>query len=445
VAIFYRPPADIDDFSRRPALAAALRQRWHDFIASAVAERASEGGLFYDAADDPAPGVAPARAPLPWNGFPRSIWQWFNADADPQGADRAFAAAEVLQAFATVRRPDGTLVTLFQRQQDEYCEWHADDPGGPIRRISFTVEGPEYFATMAETDLTLVGDLYREHVNPAVRDEDLVWDTDMTAQGSVIFRRGTYNRWNKWNTDLGAMHLTHRANTLGAEINLAADAASLFPVQKAPAATFPTRLICCAGIGGVNRSSDPLISAGVNGFASQGLSVTLDNPIGLYIQTIALDGLRDPGGAPIGPSCLKIVRANPDGSAILRAEVTPPDGADFTLDQCTFEGQPITGGGVIARRITMVLFGLAKAIPGRTGVQASCSGKCCSKPGTAGFLKLVSSQRNCALIPDAEWRRDAPATAPIGFAPAAEPTSESSADWLTAALARKRAPIGQEP
>jgi hypothetical protein len=439
VAIFYRPPADIDDFGRRPALAAALRQRWHDFIAESVAARAADGGLFYDAANDPAPGTVPTRAPVPWNGFPRSIWQWFNADADPRGADLAFASAEALQELGRVRHANGSLVPLLQRQQDEYCEWHTDRTGRRITRIVFTVEGPEYFAEMANADLSLVGDLYREHVNPAVRDEDLVWDADMTAQGSVMFARGTYNKWNKWNTQLGAMHLTHQANTLGAEVNLAADATTMFPIQRAPASTFPTRLICCSGVGGVNRSSDPLIAAAVNGLAGQGLSVTLDNPIGLYMQSISLDGLHDPGGSPIGPACLRIVRASPDRTAILRAEVAPPTGAGFTLDECTFEGRPITGGGVIARRITMVLFGLAKAIPGRAGIQGSCGNKCCQKPDTAGFLKLVSPQRNCAEITDAEWNEDAPVT-PAAPALVQEAPSESHATSLLSALAAGRGP-----
>ena len=72
------------------------------------------------------------------------------------------------------------------------------------------------------------------------------------------------------------MHLTHRANTLGAEIALAADATVQFQVAPAPAATFPFRLICCAQFGGENRSSDPLIGAGVNGLAHSGLAITLE-------------------------------------------------------------------------------------------------------------------------------------------------------------------------
>lgn len=68
----------------------------------------------------------------------------------------------------------------------------------------------------------------------------------------------------------------------------------------------------------MNRSSDPLIGAGVNAFARNGLSVTLANPVGLfYMQTIGIDGLRDPAGAPIGTESLRLVRASPDRMLIL--------------------------------------------------------------------------------------------------------------------------------
>jgi hypothetical protein len=426
MAPFYRPPADLDDFARRPALAPQLQQNWHDFISGIVSERAASG-LFYDAEFDPAPDQAPARRAIPWNGFPRSIWEWFNGDADPAGKASAFAAAETLRELGNVTLRSGTSVPLFERQQDEYCEWHVDrDVDGGITRIAFTSEGPEYFERMAAIDISLVGDLYREHVNPSVQDGDLTWPDDVMDEGRVVFARGSYNRWNKWNTQLGAMHLTHWANTLGAEINLAADATVQFPVPPAPANTLPSRLICCARFGGVNRSSDPLIGAGVNSLARTGLAVTLDNPVGLYIQEIATGGLRDPQGTPIGSSALRIRRASPDQSLILRAEVRPPDGATYTLDQCTFEGEPIAGGGQIARRITMVLFGLAKSIPGRTPVQASCRGKCCRKPDTGGFFKDVSLTRNCASLTQADWDEGAPVTQglTLGGAPGAAPLQQ---------------------
>jgi hypothetical protein len=242
-----------------------------------------------------------------------------------------------------------------------------------------------------------------------VQESDLFWQEDMFDEtGAVVFQAGAYNELNVWNTLRGAMHLTHSANTLGAEINLAADATRIFPVAAAPAGTFPNRLICCAQLGGVNRSSDPTISAGVDGLAKSGRCVTLANPVGLYITEIALDGLRAPDGTPIGQDALRIVRASPDGKLILRAEVAPPAGAAYTLDQCTFEGRRVTGGGVLARRITMSLFGLHKEIPGRADEPRACRGKCCRRPDGAAFFLPVRATTDCADITPEVWARFGP-------------------------------------
>ena len=413
--IFYLSPAGIDDFGTRPT-AAAFKQKWHDYIADGdgdgfegIAGRASENGFFYDAQNDPVPAGAPT--PVPWNGFPRSITQWFNGDSDPAGLTRAIAAADVLRPLGRVQRDDtGESFLLLHRQQDEYCEWHADrSPTGAITRISFTAEGPEYWEKMAEADPELVLELYRKHISPAVQRADLFWPADMVASGQVFFERGTYNRWNKWNTQLGAMHLTHPANTLGAEINLAADATRLFPsVAATPAQSLPTRLICCAAFGGVNRSSDPLIGAGVNGFAREGKSVTLANPVGLYISEVGIDGLRH-NNLPVGAQCLSVPRASADGSMKLRAEIAPPADAGFTLDQCKFEGADLRHGGQIARRITMVLFGIAKVIAGRQGQVRACRAQCCAKPDAPNFrLAIDPPPKQCSSIQQADWDEEAP-------------------------------------
>jgi hypothetical protein len=436
---FYRPPADLNDFEMSQEHGPDLRSNWDRFIAEQMATR--DQGLFYNAANDPLPGTVAARQPIPWNGFPRSIWQWFNGDSDPAGAARALAAAETLAPFRLVRARDGQVQAFFHRQQDEYCEWHVDrDANGGITRICFTSEGPEYWSEMARIDLDLVTGLYQEFVNSAVQAPELIWEDDMLdpeSDNKMVFRKGEYNPYNKWNTTLGAMHLTHPANTLGAEINLAADATVIFPsVSEAPANTLPTRLICCAGFGGVNRSSDPIIGAGVNGFARGGKCVTLDNPVGLYIQEISIAGLRSPTNQPIGSASLRIRRANPDNTAILRAEVRVPDGANYTLDRCRFEGALVSGGGQIAHRITMVLFGLAKVVPGRQGNRQTCRNKCCNRPGSPNFLGPVQPNVVCEQVSTEFWNQFAPtvpatpAIAAVGQAKTVPPPSVAMR-WFT--------------
>src|SRR5262245_13459587 len=137
MASFFNPPANIGDFALS-GHADALEQNWHNYIAGAIQSR--DAHLFYDESQDPTPETAPARKPVPWNGFPNSIWRWFNVDADPAGSDKAFAAADALRPFyyyirnnrlgigwwrpgrpAMRRLENGTLgarVVPFYRQQD---------------------------------------------------------------------------------------------------------------------------------------------------------------------------------------------------------------------------------------------------------------------------------------------------------------------------------------
>ena len=444
---FYQPPARIDDYSRSPR-AAELAADWDDHIGGLFRDR--NRNLFYDAATDNSPGEPVGPAPVPWNGFPRSIWQFCNADSDPDGIERALLAAETLRPFVFVRsggrtttrtfRPgdppmfyyDGQNllpdpVVLFDRQQDEYLEWHVDrDETGGITRISFSAEAPDYWRQMAAIDLDLVTNLYQEHVNPAVANEDLVWPFDVAVpdfdRGQYVLlpgslRRGQYNPHNRWNTRNGVMHLTHPANTIGGQINLAFASTTLFPeVPAQPAATYPSRLLCCTRFGGENRSSDPQIVSSVNLFAQQGLAVTIANPVGLYISTLDIDGLADPEGRPI-PQALRITRQSDDGSMILRAVIEPPPGAGYTLDACTFDQEPLRFGGQIARKITLLLFGLAKAIPEREAESSACRGKCCSKSDAPGFQQSFAPETLCAELPETAWDEVAPYFPPPEPAP----------------------------
>ena len=70
------------------------------------------------------------------------------------------------------------------------------------------------------------------------------------------------------------------------------------------------RLIRCAQFGVPDRASDPHIGDIVNGLARQGYSITIKNPIGLYIHNIDLTAFKKPDGAPVTPAYFNITRGS---------------------------------------------------------------------------------------------------------------------------------------
>lgn len=418
----YAPPADINDFSRRPKDAANLAVGWHkrvvSFIEDAKAGTVHTGsGLFYDQLAD-APSI-PDSDPqgITWNGFPLFLTRWY-ATLDPDQADEAAnEAAETLQHKSSFGLYTKTANGKFQalslpyRRQDEYCEWYAERENGKIKRIYFTAEPPEYWEFMGHADMSLVQELYAEllhnkHIPPA----DLVWQQDVYEKQhdhyKLAYAKGDYNGHNKWNTELGAVHLTHWANSLGAEVQLASDGSIGWPVAPGPdGKTPPDKLMACAGFGGVNRSSDPRIGAAVFDFARTGLSVALANPIGLYMQPFDLKGLLDPDGNDVGDECLKILRQSKDGKRVLRVEISPPDGAKYALGDCKLDGNKLVTGSQIARRITMVLYGVAKKIPGAAATSSGCMVFECNYPKNPEFKALFpTGSGTCAGMSDADFR-----------------------------------------
>ncbi len=386
----YLPPAGIDDFSRSQK-AEELRQGWHDRTVQELAQIRDEtqyplaSPLFYDQLSDTS-GV-PDSDPkgIPWNGFPLRLQKWYEADAGSAQQELSDRAAEAVlkQAVFGLSDKNGTGVEMPFRVQDEYCEWHVAREGDTIRRISFTCEPPEYWEFLASKDLDLVHALYKELLHrDDIPIETLLFQEDVYSGGQISYPKGSYNPRNRWNTTDGAVHLTHPANSLNAEMILASDGTIGWPTQPDMGGNIgPDSLMCCAGRGGINRSSDPLILSGVFNLARQGLSVALYNPIGLYMAPFDLAGLLDPAGNPVGAQCLNVVRKSSNGQRILRVEVARPVGAGFTLDQCTYNGLPLRYGGQIARDITMRLFGVAKVIPGaKPRKLKTCLTFCCTHP-----------------------------------------------------------------
>ncbi|MEQ1662020.1 MAG: hypothetical protein ABL877_04940 [Thiobacillus sp.] len=419
----YDPPASIDDFSRRPALSAAMRTAWdqtiHDFIASTKDPNDPDltiSGLFFDQLADTSGVPDPAPVGVPWNAFPQILTNWF---AVQPGANQEQLANEWAEKTITT----STLFGLFKkdaggnfepipvtyRRQDEYCEWFVERTGNQIRRMYFTCEPPEYWEFLAQKDISLVLELYRELLhNPNIQQSEICWAFDVysrpDSQGHrrLLYRQGDYNPRNDWNTTKGAVHLTHWANSLSAEVRLASDGSLGWAQPAGP--VDPHRLICCAGFGGVNRSSDPKIGSTVYSVARQGFSVALANPVGLYMQHFQLPGLRDPQGAAI-PNALRFVRQSSNGQNILRAELEPPAGAGYSLDQCTLIGDSLRFGGQIARLITMSLFAIAKQIPGATSTAVpGCPATCCPYPTNGQFFGSFGNDgKACGQRSAQEW------------------------------------------
>lgn len=455
----FNPPGFVDDFARRPEMQEAFARGW-DAIVNEWLDGGTglDGGSFFNWQMDTTPGEVKTEA-VSWDAFPRFLERWFEEDDDAD--QRRWQAAETLRPQLLngqpLRRilPEGRLgdpVPAFHRQQDEYCEWFAHtDEAGSIQRVTFTSEGPEYWqylamgtraffapddprSTLAEGDLSLVGDLYRAHVDTAVADDDLVWPFDVAyfdgEQWAVFARKGAYNSYNKWNTTHGAMHLTHPANTLGAEITLAAQAAVLrkdgsgAPIQDTEA------LVCCSGYGDANRSSDPLIGAGVNGLATAGFSVSLADPVGLYIGGINLDGFRGPDNEDVG-GAWRPDRGNSEQRMILRATFAVPEELGLSVDQVLARGRAIAFGGQISDEIQMTLTGLVKKRGTEVQVRQDCVVKCCTHPSKP-VQAILGLTDDCASFP---WDALAPVlptpAPPLGVAdragPAGDPDGEIDA------------------
>ncbi len=266
--------------------------------------------------------------------------------------------------------------------QDEYCEWISTrDQNGNITSIDFTCENPEYWFSLWRADQNRVLDLYRQLVSPNVQLADL-YLVDTNNQPVIDRSTGlpAYNPTNKWNTEpsangvTGAVHLISPPNTLGAEIYLAA-AATLLRQQGGQPVSDPDALIRCSQYGRAGRNSDPTIGAEVNNIiAGGGLIASLQDPVGLYLQTPDFVGYSLPSD-PNLPSnaevseCWQILRGHARGpndvvDFILHARFSIPDrwkqaGVSFTVSDIQINGSPIKYGAQLTQTFQVALRGLA--------------------------------------------------------------------------------------
>jgi hypothetical protein len=197
---------------------------------------------------------------------------------------------------------------------------------------------------------------------------------------------GRYNRFNKWNLS-HAIHLIQPNNTLSAEIILASDGSILRKKNNNSIISDANELICCAGYGEPNRNSDPTIGARINSAVRNGNWVSLNDPIGLYINDIDASSFQKPDGSPIADfkdKYWKVIRGSRENSTILRASVKVPegemfDGKQMLLGDLLVNGETLQYGGQIADAIAVGLYAVVIA-GGPSTTALPCKLKCCIDP-----------------------------------------------------------------
>jgi hypothetical protein len=217
--------------------------------------------------------------------------------------------------------------------QDEYLEWFIHrDANGEITAIDFTCEGPEYWDFLSrKLSKDEFVQLYKI-ANPAAK-----------AQ-SLFNASGKYNPRNEFNTTKGIMHLIHPANTLGAEVDIVAQATMH---RNKPQVVNCRRCHDVSQIGDGRRKSDPAIASNANQLALDGRAITIADPVGLYIKSLDTTGWVTPDGSdPQG--LFKITRGTPG----VRARFEVP-GNKFKISQVKIGSEPITFAGQVAEHILM--------------------------------------------------------------------------------------------
>jgi hypothetical protein len=236
----------------------------------------------------------------------------------------------------TMKRPDGLRQTDTpaasgsQRNQDEYSEWFTHrDAQNRVVAVDVTTELPEYWRFLAEKRPDKALELYRRYVSPDVRLEDLLRD-------------GAYVTENEFNSARGAMHMTTGINNLNAALGVIGGAV---PWRTHGSRVFDVQF--CNGFPTIGANADPTIAAHVNRMAREGQAITLQNPVGLHILGLDLDGWLRPDGKPV--TRRDVVRET-RGTPPVRMRI---EGRGFQLWESTIGGEPIEFGSQIAERFTV--------------------------------------------------------------------------------------------
>jgi hypothetical protein len=225
--------------------------------------------------------------------------------------------------------------------QHEYLEWHVSrDARGRITKVTFTTETPEYWEALAETEPALLLERYRELVSPDVQRADL------------FDAAGRYVRANVWNHARGIVHFVMKINGIAPLVNAEQDT----PIRGRVADNYDALPLRFANGTPLYTAADARFSLDIGVLQRQGLSLTVREPLGLYMFEADDTGFTRPDGRPAG-DYWRVVRGRP--GAALRLEYAVPASEGFLVSDVRIGGRPIRYGGQLAEHITVMAGGVA--------------------------------------------------------------------------------------
>lgn len=210
--------------------------------------------------------------------------------------------------------------------QEEYVEWRVVHDGQRICRVELTTELADYWRVLAATDpnrtLEVVATFARrDRVEP----EDVYGRCDPFAPSTTAAERedafaaamladDDQSPYNDGRRAITCM--TQETNTLRALVQLTL-AATHPRVVKDPSSGRIRCLTCeeliplLKNSAQLGRASDPVLVERLARLAYEGRLVALDDPVGVYIQSVALTRLRTPDSGLVTPEWLQFSRGSP--------------------------------------------------------------------------------------------------------------------------------------
>jgi hypothetical protein len=325
--------------------------------------------------------------------FPGSLSDHLLEQPDPQTPDTAAVdwPAKPVRVFDCL--PDADAERLLDWRstsgdlgrltlQEEYLEWRVvREDSGRIKRIEMTTEFPEYWEVLAawqpQDALALVAEFAGAD---SVAPEEIYGDHDpFSGQSTPKARRNAFRAQmtgrrgippSTYNNGRDAIcFMIQGANTLPALIHLVAAAASpLFVEDEHSGELRPmsgSEAIAAGNQAAVPcRNSDPTVVEKILAAACAGRRIALDDPIGIYIQSVQHQRLRQPDQSEVPAEWFEFGRGvgeedSPDGRIRhqrLVFEVPAEENGLAVGDLMDVDGRKIEHGSQVADLVQLAAF-----------------------------------------------------------------------------------------